>query len=492
MRIVLRIIALSLAVLTTMMFASCGKQGGGSANSSKQSTSKQSGSKAASSKAASESASQADSSSETASKQVISVEPFTMPADGFGLQQVTYYNNRSAVQTARREGNYVYISGGNALKKYDYSDPLSPKLVKQVELFSASKKMNLNSMVINGDYIYMGCRRYQANIPNPYTTNGLIIIVKKSDLSIVTSAKMTFPNGSTTEYGAEAGEGHVNWDANDVKVGTDIEEQQGTFKYSKGVCEVNFKVSHFLMYKNMLIVNMQMRGWCIFTIDEKDPTHLTLTDTYFWGEVPIVEHQGGDVYEHNGKIYYVAAGFGDGISFYDITDPTNIKQELRYNFWNASHFDSEAKGKVHTFSLTVDYPYVYATLGPAASVVYNKPSADYDNRIMGVLTIDIANLKKPKYNISKIADADRCEFNETGDPQPTRIVRFGDYLLLNSSDKGVAVFKINDKANPTYMKTVKINDGKDIAALEKFSDDEVFIGEHSSPNKYYIYKVRTK
>lgn len=488
MKIVLRILAMVLIFSTTFAFAACSSDKNTSSKASKSNSSKTS--TATSSKKAESAIAESES---VESETLVSVEPFTMPADGFGLEQVTYHNVASAVQTARREGNYIYISGGNTIKKYDYSNPLSPKLVKQAELFSASKKMNLNSMVINGDYIYMGCRRYQANIPNPNVTNGLIIVIKKSDLSIVKTAKMTFPNGSSTTYAAEAGMGSSEWDENDVAIsGSTFEKQNGTFNYKDGICELNFKVSCFIMHKNMLIVNMQMRGWCIFTIDEKDPTHLTLADTYFWDQTPVTEHQGGDVYEHDGKIYYAAAGFGDGISFYDITDPTNIKEELRYNFWNASHFDSELKGKVHTFSLVVDYPYVYATLGPAASVVYSKPSENYDNRTMGVLTIDISDLKKPKYNVSKIADADRCEFNETGDPQPTRIVKFGEYLLLNSSDKGVAVFKITDKANPTYMKTVKINEGQDIAALEKTGEDEILIGEYKSPNKVYIYKVHTK
>ncbi len=487
MKILSRVTAFLLALSTALLFTACNGDGETSSTAS----SKKAGSKSSAvSTAVSsvETQSEATQSEATQSETTVSVEPFVMPADGFGLEQVTYNNVGTEVSIARRDGNYIYIAGGNMIKKYDYSNPLSPKLVKEQTLIDLSKKMNMNSMVINGDYIYVGCRRYQANIPNPNVTNGAIFILNKSDLSVVKTARMTFPNGSTTSYGAEAGQGHANWDENDTKVGNEMEDQDGTFNFSEGICELNFKLSNLLMYKNMLIVNMQMRGWCIFTIDANDPTHLTLADTFFWGDNPVKEHQGGAVYEVDGTIYYVGAGFGDGISFYDITDPTNIISKARYSFYDSYLFDTDYSGKVHTYSVVVDYPYVYATLGPAASVVNNQPSVEYDNRLMGVLTINITNLNKMTYNISKIADADRCEFNGTGDPQPTKIAKVGDYLMLNSADKGVAVFKLTDKANPTYMKTIKISDNN-ITTLINLGDDELFISEYGSPYKTYLYKV---
>lgn len=484
MKIVLRILALSLALLTTAMFVSCANQGDSASGS------KQSGSKAASSKA-SESAAQNEESEQTTSKSGITLEPFTMPADGFGLEQITYATIDTGMSVAKGEGNIVYVAGWNTIRKYDYSDPLNPKLVKSQQVVTSLKNTNITSLVINGDYIYAGCRRTQANIPNPYTTNGLIIILKKSDLSIVKTAKMTFPNGNSTTYAAEAGYGHKNWDANDVKVGDELVEQEGTFNYKDGVCELNFKVSNFHLHKNMLIVNLQMRGWCIFTIDEKDPTHLTLTDTCFWGENPIIEHQGGDVYEHDGKTYYVAAGFGDGITIYDITDPTDIKEELRYNFWDSNQFDTNVKGKIHTFSLVVDYPYVYATIAPEYSMLTDKNSENYANRIMGVLTLDITDFKNVGYTISKIADADRCGFLG-GDPQPTKIYKIDNYLVLNSSDKGVAVFKITNKAEPTYVKTIQVANNKHIYGFSSIGDNMLLVGEQEAPYKSYVYKVHIK
>ncbi len=317
MKILSRILAFVLSATTVLMFAACSKQDGDSSTS-----------KVATSAVSSTKDDDSDNSVATSSAAVSSQEVRVMSKGDLTLKTIVNIKNdisKQGMTTVVREGNYLYTCtnyGGEArIVRYDVTGATQPKeslIFKRAS--SDVPNFNFGWLAIKGDYIYCGARVYLADVPDPDIVNGKLVIVNKSDLSIATDAKITFPNGSNSSYQAEAGIEYVWEDGKEDT--TQTEQGYGTLSYSKGVCDFNFKVSRVIVHNNILIINLQMRGWCAFVIDPNDPSKLTLASTTFWSkyECGAYEHQGGQVFEAGGKTYYFGVGFAAGNVCYDITD----------------------------------------------------------------------------------------------------------------------------------------------------------------------------
>lgn len=420
----------------------------------------------------------------TLKKYISNLEEMNVVEKGsFSLTQVANIENtkeREGMRTVVREGDYIYTCsnyhGQSYIRRFDITGATQPK---ETQLFNRGSDMSFTNpdmfhgwLAIKGDYIYVGARNTQANIPNPNITNGRLYIINKNTLKVVTDSKITFPDGSTSTYAAPAGTDYA-WDAENNKTST-LEQQYGTFKFANGMCEFNFKVSRVLVYKNILIVNLQMRGWCAFVIDSKDPSKLTLASTTFWSdyEYGAYEHQGGQVFEVGNKTYYFAVGFGTGNVCYDITDISNPK--VVYDLTKGKNKDYAERNKIFEriqqdfpnktingstvglqfFNVVVDYPNAYFSLSSGTR------GQGTDNAFEGVVTYDITDIANGNIFIKDIAylpDENHIEYRDSDVP-PTTIAKIGNFVFLGCYEEGLGVFKLDASGAAQYYKLVTLEE----------------------------------
>lgn len=485
MKILSRITALVLALTTALMFAACSKQ---DADNSSKSSSK------TDSKASSVAINFDGGSDSTSSKAVVSQEVRVMSKGELTLKTVANIKANASHQGRRtvvREGDYLYScinDGGKAyLVRYDVTGATQPK---ELQLFNRKNTSVPNFffgwVAIKGDYIYCGARNYEANVPNPDINNGKLVIVNKKEFKIATNAKVTFPNNKSS-YQAEAGIEYV-WE-NGEQDKSNTEQGYGTFEYANGICDFNFKVSRVIVHKNVLIVNLQMRGWCAFAIDPKDPSKLTLASTTFWSncEYGSYEHQGGQVFETGGKTYYFAVGFGAGNCCYDITDIYNPK--VVYDF---------TKGRDQVFSersalfdmIQEDFPNKtinQSTLGlQFFNVVVDFPNAYFsissgtrgqctENAYEGVITYDISDIANGNISVKEIAylPEENHILYRDADVPPTTLAKVGDYIFVGCLEQGLGVFKV-DSNGAAQFNMMLTNEDMGVNKNECLGLDNIF------------------
>lgn len=321
------------------------------------------------------------------------------------------------------EGKYMYLARHANIYKIDVSCEVEPTVELKVAFAPDIWARTCTGMVINGDYIYLGTRRATAGYPTE-EIEGALFVINKSDLS-------------TVKY--------ITFDK---------------------------KVSRLIMHDNLLIANQQMRGWKIFDITTPEEPTLIYEEDFPEDSSNIEEMQGGQVFELNDKVYYAVAGFGDGIYMYDITEPTVPTRLWKFKFSN----HADLKSQVHTYDLTVDYPYIYATIAPT-SAYYTA-----EDRKQGIIVLDISDIKimPNTYNLGLIADEDRNTKITNSDSEPTIICKVGNRIIVNNDAEGVAFFDIKDSLNqPEYEGTYLPHDGCCIYRMQSTNDGRLFLADGS-------------
>lgn len=294
-----------------------------------------------------------------------------------------------------------------------------------------------------GDYIYVAVR--SGDNPRPVQASdilGALVCVRKSDLSVVWTQKMDARCCGVKVY--EATNGTV-----------------------------------------YLMLSGRMEYLKLYTVDKADPQNITLTDTVYFETYPIenvenrdlgvYELQKGQFYEtENGDVWFIGAGFGDGVHIWDVTSGKAIRIG---NFSFGSNRGLIPSDTFHTQSCVIKYPYVYATLGPDG----NKARPDFNNgtniRRMGLLTLDISDLSHIVGTKQLIAIDDMCDFFDSGDPKPIYITMYEDKLFLANGNKGVAVYDISRPSKPLYLGTKfcsEINDVGGMAIVGK----KLYVGDY--------------
>lgn len=335
------------------------------------------------------------------------------------------------------EDDFVYLFRHGMAYKLDVSDEENPVVVAQNNYSKSVSAKYATAVQINGDYIYVGNRIYAGGYPTEEEeaklTAGALVVLKKSDLSVVSEK----PLGK--------------------------------------------KVSGMVMNGNLLVVNLQMRGWAIYDVTNP-PEPVKIDEIYFeTGEI-----QNGEIFEVGEKVYYAAAGFGDGIRMYDITEfadyagnPESFKKPPTIGDDNLLwyyHFYSHGIGGNHTYDLTVKYPYVYATIAAM------KSEKENEDRIQGILTFDITNVEEmPKSHIiSMIANEDKNGMTTSSDTHPSIICRVGEWLVVNNDSNGIACFDIGTNPEvPEYVGTYNPFEGSCVYRITADEEGRLFLTDGS-------------
>lgn len=239
---------------------------------------------------------------------------------------------------------------------------------------------------------------------------------------------------------------------------------------------VNIVSSKFMIGDSsaFMIVSCQMSYFQIFKItagtDGAAPTLSARSKTYFkaFAEAgssvtdihsDIQEFQGGQFYYAADKKLFISAGFGDGIHIVDVTSIGSTgKYTAIYNYNWADHRDVVGQNYnvegVHqnscgsTFNVAIDYPYVYCSFAQPTAVITHYNETGDDQRVQGMLVLDITDLEDIKGKLYTIPKAD-CQSDTSGDPKPCTIVKAYDKVILGMGNKGIATFKV-DGMNVAY------------------------------------------
>lgn len=331
-------------------------------------------------------------------------------------------------------GSDLYVGGYSGVSKYDLKNELAPELIKKINSennFIESYGNSIPSMVVYNGFLYAGVRTSQAGFPSTEYVNGSIDIIKLDDFTLVSR-------------------NHIN----------------------KKISRVSIYTKQDRVY---LFVNLQMRGLHVYDVTNPESV-LKIYDKDYPEGSSVHELQGGTFFSINEKDYYFATGFGDGFTIYDISDINNITEilywkDLQKNFPNT-----------HTFESVIDYPFVYMTIAPQHAY------SDFDDRIQGILAVNISNLASLSYKLYEIPNEYKCK-DVLSDPQPTQIRKRGNKLYINNSENGIAVFKIVENGVLLFdsiFKTENYNEKvfyNAIASIEIMTDGRIFVSDGKTLGK---------
>lgn len=272
-----------------------------------------------------------------------------------------------------------------------------------------------NVEILVDDYYY-----HPINIDKVSYINGKLIVANKSNLEII------------TEYNL------------DLK-GTDI-----------------------YLYNNHLIMNC-LRGFNIYDICNPIKPILKYTHR----DYDYTEYQGADFFTEGGRNYMAVSNYTRGLSIWDITDMSNPTCVAKKTFEGLIAEDGTSlQGTGYSFDVKVDYPYVYSTWAN------NTPYMNTAYWHIGLLTYDISSFSNITMKLTEIPSSDRYSITTDGDKRPTRIVKLGNRVILNNSNKGISVFNVNDASNIYYEGTFGVNDNASTNPIYVTEDGKIFVGDN--------------
>ena len=226
---------------------------------------------------------------------------------------------------------------------------------------------------------------------------------------------------------------------------------------------------------NLLAVGLQKAGLIFYTVSGYTLTEAE-TFLYDWSQSQFNgrESQAGCFYTDTitGKRMYANCGFGSGVRFYDVSDPTDITYVNELWFRNTQFSGIP----IHTYTCVAKFPYMYLTI--ARDVTLDEPDPEHD----GVLTIDISDLSNIEVlHFEHIAMSDGLIFNGFGDSKPTEMKCSQNMLYLNY-EQGYLAFEIDATGKSTHYCGRYLDDV--MYGLATLDGTEVYIGLNGSGSAY--------
>lgn len=230
---------------------------------------------------------------------------------------------------------------------------------------------------------------------------------------------------------------------------------------------------------NTLVVD-GLKGFNVYDITNTEkPTLAYQHRTSNW-----FEYQGCDIFTIDGNVYAFLCNYYSGYSIIDITNPYNTKIICENDYSNLVCANKKAE-HCFNFDVIVKYPYVYVT----NAIFKDYLNTEYDNR--GIAAMDITDFSDISPTIFPISQNDYYTNVNLGDLHPSRIASFGDYIFVNNSNKGIAVFNAKSPFLPQYIGCIQDGLLGNIHAIN-FTDDGYLIagnGAGCPESNLYILKV---
>lgn len=297
--------------------------------------------------------------------------------------------------------NYLYSGARNAIVKYDVSENKPQETnVFNIETQPGQASYIITGLATKGDYIYVTSRQEMAGMS--YNENndtvGDLYILNKDDLSLV----------------------------NKIDLG--------------------WKGSRVLIDGEIMIVNLQMKGYNIYKLD--DLTNPTLLYSYKCNGDQ--EFQDGEIVHYNDKIYYISSGFAFGLYIFDITDTINtngttVPTRVGYMPFSWYKNTTPALNGLHIYDIEINSPYIYCSLSPSSTSWLNT-----DKDVRGILTVKIDDVitysggSKIPYTVTQIPEKYKICQGMSGDLQPTFMAYNNGYIFTSIGYRGIAVFSVKN------------------------------------------------
>lgn len=211
------------------------------------------------------------------------------------------------------------------------------------------------------------------------------------------------------------------------------------------------KVSSVSAYGDYIITGNQRGGWALYFIKQNFSSEIELVKLY---EEQILsvdiggEWQGGEIFVHNNTLYVAFANYTRGVKIYKITtnntaSGTSVETVVEYSY----------PGNTHCFDVTVDSPYVYATIAPIPGNATKPENPEDDTRLMGIVVLNIDNDTLNGEPQTVLIPAEyRGDYRDTpsADSMPNIIKRRGNDLYINNYTS-VAKFHIDENHIPEFV-----------------------------------------
>lgn len=239
--------------------------------------------------------------------------------------------------------------------------------------------------------------------------------------------------------------------------------------------DTDYSMIEAKVYKDNLVVS-GLQGFNIYDISI--PTEPKLTYSYRSNKA--LEFQGCEFIPTDTALYLAFARFTEGLSIYDITYPEKTRLFKHLAIQDTLKNGSVLPKGLQIFRLIVDYPHIYATLGPTT----NNMGTKNDHR--GIMIYDISDIKNIKQQVELIPPNNWYK-TKTGDPQPSHISLYKNKIYVNFCEKGVAVFNRND-STLKYEKLINAANGKMILPLDINHDGILLLGDFNS-EKIFSYNL---
>ena len=233
------------------------------------------------------------------------------------------------------------------------------------------------------------------------------------------------------------------------------------------------------------------RGWTYPTASMKSNYHYN---------VKAEELQRMSIASHDGVKYLAAGSDAWGVLLYDITNPLIPKLTERVNIVpKVTAYDSNGNKrsifKYIQWGCVMDYPYIYSTVASNHTLQHNEyydgsyTLANPNNRIYGLMVSDISDLDNIKSKIITIDESSYPTFIEPeGDARPNMLVRSGNTLIGNLSDKGIMLFDVRGMETK-YLGSRNMPAKGRVYALSVSEDGKLYAGDLTVANEWNERKL---
>ena len=192
--------------------------------------------------------------------------------------------------------------------------------------------------------------------------------------------------------------------------------------------------------------------------------------------------------EHEGIKYLVAGSDVGGVNLFDITDPTHptfVKQISKVPKVSAygSNNNRSSIPQYIQWGVVMEYPYIYSTVASYQQFQHNDffdgtfNMVNKDDIVYGIMVSDISDLNNVKSKIIRIDEDNYPTYVDAdGDSRPNMLIKQGNTLIGNLSDKGIMVFR-KDGMDSQFVGCRQMPGAGRTAALHITSDGLILVGE---------------
>lgn len=264
--------------------------------------------------------------------------------------------------------------------------------------------------------------------------------------------------------------------------------------YSTDMTEINnikryYGKTHYADCTNdLLCVTQQLGGWILYSTEGLNLSTPQLIQIYREDSreqsmIDKTEYQQPKFFTANGKQYLAICGYSRHlVKVYEI-DNNVVTEKCAIDLHEVWKECPNPDGYLHTMGLDINYPYIYCSIAPAPTYI-----SDFENTIQGIAVVNIEDVENPNVEFFKIPDKYRTTITG-GEPSPNSITIYENYLYEDMGIKGVAVWDITNRAEPTFIGENPVEDRT--ACSIYATEDKIYIGTDYNSNYknggIYIY-----